>query len=131
MEQTKRDEALSIISHELRNELSVLTTWAALLRRAEGGPDRRRLAAAAIDRSTEIARRLRISQPLLSWHLHRLKRSGIVRAVRVGREVRCSFDRERFSSLNERGFRTLVNPSAVSQLDRPAVEHLDRPVGAK
>lgn len=58
MEQTKRDEALSIISHELRNELSVLTTWAALLRRAEVGPDRRRLAAAAIDRSTEIARRL-------------------------------------------------------------------------
>lgn len=80
---------------------------------------------------SEIARRLRISQPLLSWHLHRLKRSGIVRAVRVGREVRCSFDRERFSSLNERGFRTLVNPSAVSQLDRPAAQRLDRPVGAK
>jgi signal transduction histidine kinase len=58
MEQTKRDEALSIISHELRNELSVLTTWAALLRRPDVGLDRRRLAAAAIDRGTEIARRL-------------------------------------------------------------------------
>lgn len=58
MEQTRRDEALSIISHELRNELSVLSTWAALLRRPDVGLDRRRQAAAAIDRSTEIALRL-------------------------------------------------------------------------
>jgi signal transduction histidine kinase len=58
MEPTKRDEALSIISHELRNELSVLATWAALLRRPAVDLDRRQLAAAAIDRGTEIARRL-------------------------------------------------------------------------
>lgn len=58
---------------------------------------------------SEIARRLRVSQPLLTWHLHRLRRSGLVRTVRSGREVRCSFDRERFSQLSERGFRTLVN----------------------
>ena len=58
MEQAKRDEALSIISHELRNEISVLATWAALLRRSGGGVDRQRLAAAAIARGTEIARRL-------------------------------------------------------------------------
>ena len=30
---------------------------------------------------------------------------------RVGREVRCSFDRERFSELQERTFRTLMNRS--------------------
>ena len=58
METTRRDEALSIISHELRNELSVLATWAALLRRSAIDVDRRQLAAAAIDRGTEIARRL-------------------------------------------------------------------------
>jgi signal transduction histidine kinase len=58
MEPTKRDDALSIISHELRNELSVLTTWAALLRHTDVGLERRREAAAAIDRGTEIARRL-------------------------------------------------------------------------
>src|SRR6266542_1599489 len=58
---------------------------------------------------SEIARRLRISQPLLTWHLHRLKRSAIVRTVRVGREVRCSFDRDRFSELSGRGARTLMN----------------------
>src|SRR2546427_8919319 len=58
---------------------------------------------------SELARRLRISQPLMSWHLRRLRRAGIVRTERVGREVRCSFDREKFAELNARGFRLLMN----------------------
>ncbi|TMG51835.1 MAG: helix-turn-helix transcriptional regulator [Chloroflexi bacterium] len=58
---------------------------------------------------SELARRLRISQPLMSWHLRRLRRAGIVRMERVGREVRCSFDREKFAELNARGFRLLMN----------------------
>jgi ArsR family transcriptional regulator len=57
----------------------------------------------------ELVSRLRISQPLMSWHLRRLTRAGIVRTARVGREVRCSFDRERFAELQERTFRTLAN----------------------
>jgi ArsR family transcriptional regulator len=61
---------------------------------------------------TELAQRLRLSQPLLSWHLRRLRRAGVVKTVRVGREVRCSFDRERFAQLHERGFRILMNPSS-------------------
>ena len=69
---------------------------------------------------SEIARRLHVSQPLLTWHLHRLKRSGVVRASRVGREVRCSFDRERFAEMSERGFRTLVNSARV-RVDRTAI----------
>lgn len=68
---------------------------------------------------SEIARKVRVSQPLLTWHLHRLKRAGIVRAVRVGREVRCSFDRERFAEMNERGARTLMNPASLA-IARPA-----------
>ncbi|OGN81028.1 MAG: hypothetical protein A2082_02925 [Chloroflexi bacterium GWC2_70_10] len=58
---------------------------------------------------SDLVRRLRVSQPLVSWHLHRLKRAGLVRAAREGREVRCSFDRERFAQLHERGYRTLMN----------------------
>ena len=61
---------------------------------------------------TELAERLQLSQPLLSWHLRRLRRAGVVKTVRVGREVRCTFDRERFAQLHERGFRTLMNPSS-------------------
>ncbi len=60
---------------------------------------------------TALVRRLRISQPLMSWHLRRLTRAGIVRTARVGREVRCSFDRERFAELQEQTFRTLANRS--------------------
>jgi ArsR family transcriptional regulator, arsenate/arsenite/antimonite-responsive transcriptional repressor len=58
---------------------------------------------------SELARRLRISQPLMSWHLRRLSRAGIIRMERTGREVRCSFDRDRFGELNARGFRMLMN----------------------
>lgn len=63
----------------------------------------------------ELTRRLGVSQPLFSWHLRRLTRAGLVRAQRVGREVRCTFDRERFAELHERGFRTLVNSHVVTR----------------
>lgn len=62
---------------------------------------------------TELADKLRLSQPLLSWHLRRLRRAGVVKTIRVGREVRCTFDRERFALLHERGFRTLMNPGSA------------------
>ena len=58
MEQSRRDEALSIIGHELRNEVNLLSTWASLLRRQDRGSERQRQAAAAIERSTAIVRRL-------------------------------------------------------------------------
>ena len=58
---------------------------------------------------SSLVRRVRISQPLMSWHLRRLTRAGIVRTERVGREVRCSFDRERFAALQEQTYRVLVN----------------------
>src|SRR5262249_43683980 len=43
----------------------------------------------------DMARTLDMSQPLFSWHVHRLARLGIVRTERVGREARCSLDRAR------------------------------------
>ena len=58
---------------------------------------------------SELVTRLRIIQPLMSWHLRRLTRAGIVKTERVGREVRCSFDRERFAELQDRSYRALVN----------------------
>ena len=42
----------------------------------------------------EIAEALRKSQPLMSWHLQRLKTTGIVKIRRSGREVYCSLNRE-------------------------------------
>ncbi len=58
---------------------------------------------------SHLARALELSQPLMTWHLRRLVRAGIVRTQRVGREVRCSFDRERFGELHDGGFRALMN----------------------
>jgi len=42
----------------------------------------------------EMAQALDISQPLVSWHLRRLKTGGLVKVRRVGRVVYCSLDRE-------------------------------------
>src|SRR5438093_10125321 len=58
---------------------------------------------------SELARRLRISQPLMSWHLRRLRRAGVIRMERFGREGRCPFDREHVAELDTPGFRLLLN----------------------
>jgi ArsR family transcriptional regulator, arsenate/arsenite/antimonite-responsive transcriptional repressor len=42
----------------------------------------------------ELAETLNKSQPLMSWHLRRLKAAGFVKIRRSGREVFCSLDRE-------------------------------------
>ncbi len=54
------------------------------------------LAAAGEVKVTELALRLAVSQPLVSWHLAILRRHGLVRTRRHGREVYCSLDVERF-----------------------------------
>ncbi len=41
---------------------------------------------------TELARALRVSQPLVSFHLNPLRVLGLVQVRRVGREVYCSVD---------------------------------------
>lgn len=45
---------------------------------------------------TDLALLLAVSQPLVSWHLAILRRHGLVRTRRSGREVYCSLDLERF-----------------------------------
>ncbi len=42
----------------------------------------------------ELAEALNKSQPLMSWHLRRLKAAGFVKIRRSGREVYCSIDRD-------------------------------------
>ena len=56
---------------------------------------------------TELARNLRMSQPLVSWHLHRLKQAGVVRMQRNGREVHCSLDHVRLQDYR-RQFELLI-----------------------
>ena len=42
---------------------------------------------------------LRVSQPLLSWHLTQLRQAGFVEADRIGREVRYRIVRSSFREL--------------------------------
>ncbi len=43
---------------------------------------------------TELTEHVDLSQPLVSWHLHRLKAAGVVDTRRAGREVICTLSRE-------------------------------------
>jgi ArsR family transcriptional regulator len=47
---------------------------------------------------SELAQRLHISQPLVSWHLRRLRQAGLVTMRRAGRESYYALDRERVTA---------------------------------
>ena len=55
----------------------------------------------------ELAETLDRSQPLMSWHLRRLKAAGIVKIRRSGRETYCSLDREVVQQ-QQQAFRDLI-----------------------
>lgn len=55
----------------------------------------------------ELAATLNKSQPLMSWHLRRLKAAGIVKIRRSGRETYCSLDREVVQQ-HQQAFRNLM-----------------------
>jgi DNA-binding transcriptional ArsR family regulator len=42
----------------------------------------------------DLARHLRMSQPRVSWHLAMLRRGGVIRQRKEGRQVHCSLDLE-------------------------------------
>jgi ArsR family transcriptional regulator len=58
----------------------------------------------------ELAEALDKSQPLMSWHLRRLKATGIVKIRRSGRAVYCSLDREVVQQ-QQQAFRDLIGLS--------------------
>ncbi len=53
----------------------------------------RELAAQGEMSVSQLVTALHVSQPLVSWHLVPLKRVGLVRMRRAGRQVYCSLDR--------------------------------------
>ncbi len=48
---------------------------------------------------TDLSEALRVSQPLLSWHLNELRLAGFLEAERIGREVRYSLNPQAFQVL--------------------------------
>lgn len=62
---------------------------------------------------TDLTDKLRISQPLVSWHLRKLRRAGLVETRRAGRQVHCSLKTERFKQYLQR-LENLIDPTSVS-----------------
>lgn len=65
---------------------------------------------------TELIGHVDLSQPLVSWHLRRLKAAGLIEMERHGREVICSLRREALELYRERerAFLGLVGPADPS-----------------
>ncbi len=72
---------------------------------------------------TELIEHVGLSQPLVSWHLGRLRASGIVTTRRSGRETLCSLRPEAFDEAvaRERALLGLGVPhSAAASSEEPA-----------
>ncbi|HZS77317.1 MAG TPA: metalloregulator ArsR/SmtB family transcription factor [Ktedonobacteraceae bacterium] len=61
---------------------------------------------------TALTELLGISQPLVSWHLRKLRKAGIIQTRRVGRQVYCSLNAERIAFCIDR-LEQLLDPSTV------------------
>jgi ArsR family transcriptional regulator len=61
---------------------------------------------------SELVATLKLSQPLVSWHLSGLRRVGLVKVRREGRQVLCSLDRERLRQY-QRSFASLLGEDWV------------------
>src|SRR5258708_39633924 len=60
---------------------------------------------------TELTDLLDISQPLVSWHLRKLRRTGLITTRLVGRQVYCSLNTS-YIELCVQRLRYLVEPAA-------------------
>ena len=59
---------------------------------------------------TDLTDLLGISQPLVSWHLRKLRRAGVISTRRVGRQVYCSLNADRIQ-LCIQGLESLRDPA--------------------
>jgi ArsR family transcriptional regulator, arsenate/arsenite/antimonite-responsive transcriptional repressor len=76
-------------------------------------------------RVSELAELCMVSQPRMSWHLRILRKAGIIRTRRDGREVFCRLDREAIAQ-HLRAFVGLI--SARSEANNDALAQSLQPV---
>jgi len=58
---------------------------------------------------TALSDLLHLSQPLVSWHLRKLRRAKLVHTRRAGRQVYCSLNRQQFQQCLQH-LNSLVDP---------------------
>ncbi|GAC1434752.1 MAG: hypothetical protein PVS3B3_17150 [Ktedonobacteraceae bacterium] len=59
---------------------------------------------------TSLTDLLHLSQPLVSWHLRKLRRAGLISMRRAGRQVYCSLDHQKYQLCLQR-LKQLVDPT--------------------
>jgi ArsR family transcriptional regulator len=64
---------------------------------------------------TTLTDLLGLSQPLVSWHLRKLRRANLIRTRRVGRQVYCSLDINRFQQCLQ-GLEHLIDPATFMEV---------------
>ena len=64
--------------------------------------------------ASDVARRLKLSQPLMSWHLRVMRKAGVIQTRRIGREVRCSLNRKAIRDYQVR-FNQFIGESPTSE----------------
>jgi DNA-binding transcriptional ArsR family regulator len=62
--------------------------------------------------AAEIARQLKLSQPLLSWHLRVMRRARLIETRRRGREISCGLDLESIRQVQEQFNQVIRMPGA-------------------
>jgi len=61
---------------------------------------------------TELIDHVGLSQPLVSWHVGKLRDAGVIGTTRIGRETVCSLNTDAFAEF-------VARERAVLGLDRP------------
>lgn len=73
----------------------------------------------------ELIETVGLSQPLVSWHIGRLKAAGVVETKRSGREVFCQLRPNVFAEVAERQRILLGLSSAAPVVPVPAARHIE------
>jgi len=73
---------------------------------------------------------LGLSQPLVSWHLRKLRRAGLITTQRVGRQVHCSLNKSRFE-LCIQYLQNLIDPAGSFESIPVGAELVEAEVGAE
>jgi ArsR family transcriptional regulator len=84
----------------------------AVVHKALADPTRLRIVARLADGDgtvSDLMRHVDLSQPLVSWHVRRLRAAGLVETRRSGRETICSLSRETLARFHEQE-RALLGP---------------------
>lgn len=78
---------------------------------------------------TDLTERLHISQPLVSWHLRKLRRAGLVETRRSGRQVYCSLNHQCFRLCLQR-LESLIDPTIEAIVLPTGPELIEADMGA-